>query len=589
MRLAALLVCLCIGSGASAKTLRAAFLIAETAFDPHAVSDLYSNAINDAIFDPLLKYDYLAQPVRLIPNTAAAMPEVGDGGRTYTFRIRPGIHFADDPVFRGVKREVTAADYAYSIKRLYDPAIRSPWLWYVEGKIVGGDEAMEAAKKNGRFDYDAPLAGLEVPDRYTLRIRLKNADFNFIYVLATVQTGAVAREVVEHYGSDIGAHPVGSGPFRLAEWKRSHKIVLTRNPNFREERFEANPAAGDAEGEAIVRALRGKRLPIIDRVEVSIIEESQPRWLAFLNGELDYANVPLEFSGTAFPGGKLAPFLEKKGIRGQRFVEPDLVYTFFNMEDPVLGGYGAERVALRRAISLAYNFHEDIQVIRRGSAVKAESPIPPGVAGYDKDFRSAQMAYDPARARALLDMVGYVDRDGDGFREAPDGKPLVIEMASEPDSTSKQFQELWKKNLEAIGLRLSFRVAKWPELNKQAKAGQLAMWQVAWSADYPDGENFLQNLYGPNTGQSNIARFRLKAFDELFERASRMPPSAERDKLYVQMCRLVAAYAPWIPQTHRQRSEVSHPWVVGYRKHPMYAQVWKYVDIDEGRRAAGGP
>ncbi|MBL8512964.1 MAG: bicyclomycin resistance protein, partial [Betaproteobacteria bacterium] len=275
-----------------AKTLRHAFLNAETAFDPHAVSDLYSNMINDAIFDPLLSYDYLARPAKLKPNTAAGMPEVTDAGKTYTFRIRPGIHFADDPAFGGKKRELTAYDFAYSLKRLYDPKLKSPWLWYVEGKIVGGDEAHELAKKRGSFDYDAPIAGIETPDRYTLRVKLKSTDYNFIYVFATVQTGGFAREVAEKYGTDVGSHPVGTGPYRLAEWKRSHKIVLAKNPNYREEFFDAEPAVNDVEGQAILKRQKGKRLPMIDRVEVSIIEESQPRWLALRGGDLDYGNVP---------------------------------------------------------------------------------------------------------------------------------------------------------------------------------------------------------------------------------------------------------------------------------------------------------
>ncbi len=576
------LLALCV----DAKTLRHAFLIAETAFDPHAVSDLYSNAINDAIFDPLLVYDYLARPAKLKPNTAAALPEITEAGKTYTFRIRPGIFFADDEAFGGKKRELTAQDYAYSLKRLYDPKIRSPWLWYVEGKIIGGDEAREAARRSGTFDYDAQIAGIETPDRYTLRVRLKATDYNFIYVFATVQTGGVAREVVEKYGNDVGSHPVGTGPYRLAEWKRSHKIVLERNPNFREEFFDAEPPAGDAAGQAILRQQKGKRLPMIDRVEVFIIEESQPRWLALQSGDLDYGNVPTEYAGSAFPGGRLAPYLARRGIVGQRFVEMDLVYAYFNLNDPVVGGVSPERIALRRALALAYNYAEDVEVIRNGGAVKAESAIPPGAAGHDPAFRTAAFQYDPARARALLDMAGYRDVDGDGFRENPDGTPLVLEMGSEPDSTSKQFNELWSKDLAAIGLRVRFKVAKWPELNKQAKAGQLQMWQLSWSADYPDGENFLQNLYGPNAGQSNYANFKSAAFDALYEKSRAMPASPERDKLYTEMNRLIAVYVPWIPQTHRQRSEISHPWVVGYRKHPLYAQVWKYLDIDESKRNA---
>ena len=184
-------------------------------------------------------------------------------------------------------------------------------------------------------------------------------------------------------------------------------------------------------------------------------------------------------------------------------------------------------------------------------------------------------------------MYGYIDRDGDGFRETPDGKPLVIEISSEPDSTSKQFQELWKKNLDAIGVRTSFNVAKWPDINKQAKAGKVQMWQLGWTADYPDAENFFQNLYGPNTEAGvNYAHFKNVQFDALYERARKMPSSPERTAIYNEMNKLVAVYAPWIPQTHRLRSELSQPWLVGYVRHPIMNAPWLYVDINESKRVA---
>jgi oligopeptide transport system substrate-binding protein len=569
-------------NAAPIKTIRFAFLSAETEFDPARVSDLYSNTINDAIFEPLLTYDYLARPVKLKANMAAAMPEITEDGKLYTFKIRPGVFFADDAVFGGKKREVTASDFAYALKRLYDPAIRSPWLWYVEGKIVGGDEAMAVAKKRGKFDYDAPIAGLETPDKYTLRIRVKETDYNFLYIFATCQTGAIAREVVEKYRADIGAHPVGTGPFKLTEWKRSHQIVLEANPNYREVLFDAEPPADDMRGQEILKMMKGRKLPIVQRVEVTVVEESQPRWLSFLGGETDYANVPNEFVGFAFPGGKVAPFLTKQAIAGERFVETDLVYAYFNLDDPVVGGMTPEKVALRRAMAMGYNLNEEIAVIRNGGAIRAESAIPPGVAGYDANFKLADV-YSPNRAKALLDAFGYIDRNNDGYRETPDGKPLVILMANQPEQIYTQFAALWKKNMDAIGIHVTFNVAKWPDHNKAAKAGKLQMWQLAWSADYPDAENFLQNLYGKNE-ELNYARFRNAKFDALYEQARKLPPSDERNKIYGEMKRIIAVYVPWMPQTHRLRNEVWHPWLIGYKKHPIYNQVWMYLDIDESKR-----
>ena len=182
----------------------------------------------------MLDYDYLARPVKLVPRTLEAMPTVEDGGRTYAAGCAKASYFTPDPAFKGRRRELTAADHAYGIERILDPAVKSPWLWMFEGKIVGGDEARARALKTGHFDYDAPIAGLEVVDRYTLRIRLTSPDLRFAYALAVPNVAAQAREVVEAYGNDIGAHPVGTGPYMLGAYQRSTKIELVANPGFRE-------------------------------------------------------------------------------------------------------------------------------------------------------------------------------------------------------------------------------------------------------------------------------------------------------------------------------------------------------------------
>ncbi len=565
------------------KVVRHAFRVAETSFDPARESDRYSAFIIEALFESLLTYDYLARPVKLVPGAAESMPQVADDGATYTFRVRKGVYFADDPVFKGAKRELTAQDFAYSIRRMYDPKLRSPNLYFFEGKIIGADELMQQAKKTGKYDYDAPIAGLEVLDRYTLRIRLKQPDYNFQYVMAMPLAVAMAREVVEHYGEDARSHPVGTGPYLLKEWRRSSKIVLEANPNYREE-YVAGATGQTAEDAAIVANLQGKRLPIVGRIEVVIIEEPQPRWLAFANKEFDYIeDLPNEFVNIVAPNGKLAPNLAKQGVSMQR--EPQLEITitaFYNMRDPVIGGYTPEKVALRRAMNLGYNQAEEVMIARKGQALAAESPIPPGAAGSDADFRSIAKVYDPPRAKALLDLFGYVDRDGDGYRELPDGQPLVLEFGSPPTSDFREYDQVWKKSMDAIGINIRFKKARWPDLNKESKAAKLQVGSfLAWHADYPDGDNFLQLLYGPNSSpQSNAANFALPAFDRLYERARRMPDSPERTLLYQQMTKLVLAYAPWKLGVHRVQTHLSQPWLLNYKKHPIMHQGWKYLDVD---------
>jgi ABC-type transport system substrate-binding protein len=279
-------------------------------------------------------------------------------------------------------------------------------------------------------------------------------------------TAAIAREVVEAYGNDIGAHPVGTGPYLLKEYKRSNRIALEANPGYREEIFD-EPAPSAPRDAAIAQALRGKRLPQIGRIEISVIEEGQPRWLAFLSGELDYLQpFPLDFIDQLLDDGKLKPALAAKGIQHELLLRPNTWWAYFNMEDPVVGGYTPEKIALRRAIGMAFDDQEFIRVLYRGRAVPAQGPIPPDVAGYDPAHKTTAQVYDPAAARALLDRFGYRDRDGDGYRELPDGKPLVIEHWSTPTSRERQIDELWKKSMDAIGIRMAFKKDKLPELRK---------------------------------------------------------------------------------------------------------------------------
>ncbi len=583
---ATLLACGTLAVAAPQKLLRVPFLIAETNFDPAFASDGYSYTVIDEIFEPPLTYDMLARPYKLKLQTAESMPEITEGGRVYTIRLKKGIHFADDAAFNGKKRELVAKDYEFAIKRLIDPAVRSPNAWMVEGRIEGIDAAAEKAKKASKLDYDASIPGIKVLDKHTLQIRLAKPDYNFLYILAMATLGAQAREVVEHYGTDIGAHPVGTGPFVLKEWKRSSKIVLEKNANFRETYYEAEPAPDDALSQRLYAEMKGKRIPQLDRIEIYVIEESQPRWLAFLNNELDWINLPYDFKSMALPNDKPAPWVAKRGIKYMASIDSDVTYLYFNMKDPVMGGYTPERVALRRAIGLAYDIDAEVNLIRNGTAIEAQTPLPPGILGYDENFNMGR-TYDPAKAKALLDMFGYMDKDGDGWREQPDGSPLVFKYATDPSQLSRQFTELWRKNLEAVGIRMEVDVAKWPDHRKQSKLGKLQTWHLAWNGDFPDGENFYQLLYGPNCGSSNDGCFQLAEFDKLYERAAAIPPTevAERQRIYQQMARLVAVYAPWKLNVHRKRNQFVQPWVLGWRKHQFIHDAYRYVVIDLEARA----
>ena len=574
---------------AEKKILKIAFRAAETGFDPQKIEDRYSVGIAENLFDSLLTYDWLARPVKLAPQVVDAVPVGEEGGTRFTFRITPGIYFADDPAFKGRRRELVARDMEYAIKRFRDPANRSPYSWLFEDKIVGLDEFVVAAKKSGKFDYDAPIEGVKVLDKYTISFKLREPDYNFIYFFAMPIVVPVAREVIEAYPNDTMGHPVGTGPYILKEWVRRSKIVLERNPNYRGHTLSvANADPKDEWDAAAIKHLAGKTLPLIDRIEISPIEEEQPRFLAFMNREHDYIEeTPAVFVSQVLPNGKLSADMQKRNMKVFREEAPELVWEAFNVEDPIIGGYTPDRVAFRRALVLAHDRGQEIAIVRRGQAIPAMSPVPPGIIGSDPTFVALEQEYNPSRAKALLDMYGYSDKDGDGWRDLPDGKPLklVYKYRSNEDSARQQ-AELWAKCLAAIGIRMEAVAVQFADLLKDRKVGKFQFSGLAWTADYPDAQNFLQLLYGPNTDISNDSRFKLPEYDRLYTASLKLPDSLDRNKLYREMNRIIVAYAPWRLGVHRIFNHLINPWVLGYKKHPILFTSFKYLDIDTAAQKA---
>ncbi len=569
-----------------AKVMRYAFRIAETGFDPAKITDIYSRAVTAHIFEGLVGYDYLARPARIKPMLARELPEVSSDFRTWTFRIREGVFFADDPAFKGKRRELVAEDFAYSLKRTADPATVSPsWDEIGEMGIVGLKEYRDGLRA-GRdlFDYDHPIEGLRALDRYTLQIRLRETRPRFLQILAQQDLyGAVAREVIEAYADDTAGHPVGTGPYQLKEWRRSSFIALERNPGYRERYYEdeMQPAADDAEGQALLKKFRGRRLPLLDRVEVSIIQEDQPRWLAFLDGQFELLErTPESFITQALPGNQIAPNLARRGIQAYRVVASDSLYHIFNMEDPVIGGYTPAKVALRRAVGLALDCRREIGLVRRGQGIPAQGYLIPQTGGYDPQFKTEMSDYDPARARALLDLYGYLDRDGDGFRELPDGSPLLFESLTTPDQFQRALDELWQKNLAAVGLRVRFKTQQWPDNLKAVQAGSFQMWSIGATAAMFDAQDSMSAYYSGRIGSYNYARFRNAEIDAIFERTALMPDGPERAALFRQTERMAVAYMPYKYRLHRYITDLAQAPLKGYRRPPFWLNWWEYVDME---------
>jgi ABC-type transport system substrate-binding protein len=575
-----------------AKVLRYAFRGAETGFDPAQVSDSYSNIVNTGIFDAPLRWAYLARPYRMEP-AGCELPEISADFKTITFKVRPGIYFSDDAAFKGVRRELVAADFVYSIKRHYDPKTKSPNLYIFESaQLLGLSELRQKALKNKTaFEYDTPVEGLKALDKYTWQIKLGKPDPRFVDNLTNPLAAAMAREVVELYGDKISQHPVGTNAFMLKrdEWRRSSRIVLVKNPNFREERYSEEAPADRPDLQAMAEQFKGRKLPMIDRVEIAIIEEPQPRWLSFLNREAELMQeLPGEFAPVAIPHGKVAPNLAARGIRKVPYPNPDINQVIFNMKHPMVGGYEPHQVALRRALSLAYRSEQEIRLVHRGQMVIAQGLMPPGTWGYDPTFKSSMNEYSPAMAKGLLDVHGFLDRDGDGWRERPDGSPLLLVMSLPTNAQERARADVWQKSLSAVGVKIDFKFSKFPEIVKGSRAGKLMMLGLAWVATTPDANYHLAIAYGPNAGQANHARFDLPAFNKLFEQQAVMPNGPERQKVMNDAVRLAVAYMPYKVVGHRIWTDLAQPWLLGYERNVFRRDFFAYVDIDTARLAKEG-
>jgi len=559
-----------------AKVLRIAQFDIDT-LDPQQYSDDPSFQVVIALFEPLYEIDYLSPTPKLSPLTASAMPEITDDGRVWTMRLKRGILFNDDPAFKGKPRELTADDFVYSYKRWLDPNLRRAGQPVLTDLIVGARPVVEAAKKTGRMDLDAPIEGLRALDRYTVQIRLSAPNYPSVRDLL-VFVGAAAREVVDAANGDIRARPVGTGPWRLKEWKRGSRIVLEANPHYREAYFPASDRKDDAE---IERLMKGKRVPFAGTVEINIIDEDLTRLLLFEQGGLDFVQLRNEIATRLLADGKLKPEYAAKGITRQVIAEPFLFAMYFNMKDPVVGGLGTDRIALRRAIAFGWDTESLIRIVLAGQAIPANQFVPPGVSGHDPTLPVKSM-YDPATANALLDRVGYDKRDADGFRRAPDGSRLTLVMSLRTGGVTREVQTLWKKNMNAIGLRTDFNVAPFQEIIKDLEKGKFQLYQGGFGGS-PSGYNVLAQLHGIQPLRVNVSQFSNADYDRAAAQFLRSAGDEEQIVAARAMNDIARTFMPEMPVYFRLESNYVQPWLLGFRP-GTFQSYWKYLDVDLARR-----
>jgi ABC-type transport system substrate-binding protein len=565
-----------VGAADPAKVLRVASPDIDM-LDPQQYSDDPSFQVLMAIFEPLYEWDYLASPPKLTPLTAEGPIELSGDAKTWTIRMKRGTFFTDDPAFKGKPRELTADDYVYSYKRWMDPNGRRGGAPIIADLIIGARPVVDAAQASGKFDYDRPIEGLRALDRYTLQIRLTEPNFpNIRDLLGFVP--AAAREVVDAAGRDIRIRAVGTGPFRLREWKRGSRLVLEANPGFRGVRF---PESGDPAHVALVRSMKGKFLPQIGVVEIAVIDEDLPRLLQFEQGSLDYVVLRGEVANRLLANGKLKPEYAARGIERHVFPEPFLFSVYFNVVDPVLGGMSNDRIALRRAVALGLDVDALLKVVYAGQAMPANQIVPPGVGGHDPTL-PVKPLYDPAAARALLDRFGYRSVDNGGYRNAPDGKPLTLTLSQRTGTVSREVETLWKKNMDAIGLRMDFNAAPFQDMIKALEKGKFQMYFGGFGGS-PSGYGELAQLHGKQPQRVNVVQFKLAEYDRAAEQFLRSDTDAAQIAAARRMSELARTYMPLLPAAFRLENNFVQPWVQGFSA-PVFSTYWKYLDIDLDRR-----
>jgi len=499
--------------------------------DPAFTSDNYSSKVVAQIDEPLFQYSYLERPLKVEPLLADGMPQVSKDGLTYTIKIKKGVRFQDDPAFKDSKgRKLTTDDFVFAWNRLLDPKTKSEMAWTFQGRV----------KSFIAFDPN------------TLKIVLKKPYPQLVYILTLPATAPVPHEALEHYGNEFLNHPVGTGPYKLKTWVRGSEIVLEKNTNFRREVYTDS----------------GEALPLNNGIVFYEMVEDQPRWLNFLKGKIDVLRIPKDNFDKAVQNGELTDEFQKQGFKLTKWEEPDIVYAAFNMADPLLG----KNKYLRQALSLAFDNKTYMHIFHNDRGLLAQGPIPPGIEGYDPGFKNPYQGPDLERAKGLLKKAGY-----------PDGRGLSdLEFNIDSGSSNRQTAEFFQAQFARIGVKTKLIMSPWPEFNNRVKTKKAQIFTMAWTADYPDAENFLQLFYGPNSSPgSNNSNYNNSTYDKLYEKASVMRDSPERTALYGKMQKMIVDDAPWIFQVHRKAFWMQHQWLKNFKYNVMILNNLKYLKTDK--------
>lgn len=552
-------------STASEKVLEKAIVGHIKSLDPIHANDVISGNEVHKVYEGLVAYHPLKRPYELMPNLAKEMPTISADGLEYIFKIRKNVRFQDDPCFpNGKGRELTAADFVYSFKRLADVKLQAAVFSTIAGKIQGLDAWREKYATLSATDYKEEIAGLQALDKYTLQIKLVQPWPQMLYDLAYPWFSVVPEEAVQYYGQEFLNHPVGTGPFVLKEYNpQSNKLIYHKNLTFRAKYFPSE--ASEPYKHMLVDA--GKPLPFVDKIISHIIVESQPQWLKFQKGALDLMTIPQDMLPNALtPTNELSAGLKTKKVQIQ--YEPDIAlrYIAFNHLHPIF----KNNLKLRQAISLAFNKQELNQLVFNNRAVLARSILPPGVEGYRANDRSSRDIYDLNKAKKLLIEAGY-----------PGGKSLpeiTLDIANNP--LSKRIGEHFQRSLTKIGVCVKVVANPWPQLLKKI-TNKTTMLHIMGLTNYSEGLAFVSLLYGPVAPGRNTANFDDTKYNALYEQSVGLPDASKRTRLYQQMNQLAAEKVALIYLDYPVKYTLYHSWLKNYTLPLSFVMdTDQYLDID---------
>lgn len=546
--------------------------------DPALAYDTFSSRATAQIYEPLYQYHYLKEPYEIVPLLAADMPTYSKDRLTVTIRIRPGIRFQDDACFgetNGKGREVTAEDFIFSFKRLGLPSISSPGWWIWDGKIQGIDEwhaeLLKTTDPTLRETLVAqPISGFKALDKHTLQIKLTRPYPQLLSVLAMPFTAVLPVEAIKRYADERGIindeHQVGTGPFQVAEWSRSSKLILDQNPTYHDDFYPTEASKRLREENLLQDA--GKRIPFLDRVVFHMINEDNPAWLRFLKGELDTLELPKDSLHQALAGErKLSEALVRKGIH--LMVDPGMVFYYFefNMLDSLVG----KNKYLRQALASALDREKFVEIFTSGTGEKMTHAVPAGLAGRPAQT-SLKFDYNLDRAKALLAKAGYPG--GEGL------PPLKIDMRG-ADSRSRHIGEYFQNQFSKIGVKTQILYNTFPAFLEKIRQANFQSAYGGWALDYPDADNVFQLLYGPNKAPGpNESNFNHPEMNRLYEQFAPLNNGAVRDSLVRRMDDLIQEEVPWAYIFVKNVYYLSHPWVKNFRGSGIIHNSIKYLRVD---------